>query len=72
MLVIDLIKELEKLPNNATIGTININETKIINDVPIKTNQEMLYDQNHDRIKIERIEQMRTSNKDKICDFYIV
>lgn len=73
MLVEDLIKELEKLPKGSTIGMIDIDDVKLIPEISIKSNKDTVYDYSvGDEISIERIENMRISNKEKICDYYIV
>ena len=73
MLVEDLIKDLEKLPKGSTIGMINIDDVRLIPEVYIRSNKDTVYDCSvGDEISIERIENMRISNKEKICDYYIV
>lgn len=72
MLIKDLIRELEKLPEDATIGMIDIDETRLLEDVSIRTNKEFVCDSIGFEISIERIEKSRQSNKSKICDYYIV
>ena len=73
MLVEDLIKELEKLPKGSTIGMIDIDDVRLIPEVDIRSNKDTVYDYSvGDEISIERIENMRISNKEKICDYYIV
>lgn len=72
MFVKDLIKKLEKLPKDSTIGMIDIDDERLLENVSIRTNQETVYDSIGDDIKIEKIEKARLSNKSKICDYYIV
>lgn len=71
MQVKDLIKELEKLPKGSTIGTIDIDDVRLSQYVPIKTKEDIVIDSIGEEISIERIEKKRLSNKSKICDYYI-
>lgn len=72
MKVEDLIKELERLPKDSTIGMINIDDVRLIEDVGIRTNEYIVRDSIGDEISIKEIEGFRKSNKSKVCDFYIV
>ena len=73
MFVEDLIKELGKLPKGSTIGMIDIGDVRLIPEVYIRSNKDTVYDYSvGDEISIERIENMRISNKEKICDYYII
>jgi len=72
MLVEDLIKKLKELPKGSTIGMIDIDDVRLIEDVSIKTKNDTVYDSVGDEITIERIEKLRKSNETKICDYYIV
>lgn len=72
MLIKNLIKELEKLPEDATIGMIDIDDVRLLEEVAIRTNKEVACDSIGFEISIEKIEKSRKSNKSKICDYYIV
>lgn len=72
MWVDDLIKELQELPKGSTIGMINIDDARLIPDVFIKTNKDIVYDSTGDEVSIERIENLRISNESRKCDYYIV
>lgn len=72
MKVIDLIKRLEKLPINATIGTFDADSRYISDGVQIFDKEDSVYCHcDCDYIKIKDIESGRKSNEYKICDFYI-
>lgn len=72
MIIKDLIGKLEKLPSNATIGMIDIDDVRLIENVSIRTNKEVVTDSIGDKISIKKIEESRISNENKICDYYIV
>ena len=71
MLVEDLIKELEKLPKNSTVGVIDTYDCRVFREIFLMTNNEIV---NNDgtSILIKDLEEMRKSNKNNICDYYIV
>ena len=73
MLVKDLIAKLMKLPQDATIGTVDVADGQVHKSVSIVTNKDTLYDSFiGEEITIKQIEESRHSNRDRICDFYIV
>ena len=71
MLVEDLLKELEKLPKNSTVGVIDTYDFRVFREIFLMTNDEIV---NNDGtpILIKDLEEMRKSNKNNICDYYIV
>ena len=71
MLVKELIKELEKLPENSTVGVIDAYDYRVFREIFIMTNDEML-DNCGTSILIKDLEEMRKSNKNNICDYYLV
>lgn len=71
MLVKELIKELEKLPENSTVGVIDAYDYSVFKEIFVMTNDEML-DNNGTSILIKDLEEMRKSNKNNICDYYLV
>jgi len=70
MRVIDLIKELEKLPKDATIGSFDIEDAVISQEVVIYSKESIVYGE-VSRMTMKEIEDFRHSNKDKKCDYYI-
>ena len=72
MLVDDLIKELQELPKGSTIGMIDVDDVRLIPEVHIRTNKDIVYDSVGDEITIGRIENLRISNEHRKCDYYIV
>lgn len=70
MKVIDLIKRLNELPQDAEIGTFNADDRYISTGVQIFNNQDSIYSCG-EYIKIEEIENARKSNELKVCSFYI-
>lgn len=72
MVVKELLKLLKGLPLDATIGVIDFYELRIENSVSIKSNNDIVYDGNGYATTISEIETARKSNKDKICNYYIV
>lgn len=74
MKIKELIKELEKLPQEATIGTFDLDNTYISGDVEIyKDKNEHFYPDwaLEKGVTIKKIEDSRKSNKGKECDYYI-
>ena len=71
MLVQDLIKELEKLPKGSTVGVIDTYAYRVYKEIFIMTNDEMV---NNDgtSILIKDLEETRKSNKNNICNYYLV
>lgn len=67
MKIKDLIKELEKLPDDATIGTFDENDSRISDCVYIYEKQDMV----SSGVTVSQIETGRISNAHKKCDFYI-
>lgn len=72
MLVKDLIKELEKLPQNATIGIIHVPEM-INGDISVKKDKkEVVYTFLGREITVNEIEKSRLFSGDCAYDYYIV
>lgn len=71
MLVEDLIKELEKLPKSSTVGVIDTCDYKVFREIFLMINDEMI-NSDGTSILIKDLEEMRKSNKNNICDYYIV
>lgn len=72
MLVKDLIEKLESLPKNSNIGMIDIYEYRFSKNICIVTNKDKIFDDRGCQVLVEDIGKERISNKDNICDYYIV
>jgi len=70
MKVIDLIKELEKLPKDATIGSFDLEDKRISCFVNIIGKDTIIYTDG-EYTTMEKIETARKSNEGKECDYYI-
>ena len=71
MKVIDLIKMLQELPEDAEIGTVDTEQYTVKNTMDIYTRKDSVMG-NCDYVGIDEIEDCRKSNKAYICDYYLV
>jgi hypothetical protein len=69
MKVKDLIDELSRLPENATIGTLNYDGGTMSDDVPIMYKKEKL---THLGDTCKEISNVSFNRKHNECDYYIV
>lgn len=70
MKVKDLIKKLQELPQDATIGIIDVYDYDISEYVFIYDDKDIIIDLYTD-MTIKDIENRRKTNQSNICDFYI-
>ena len=70
MKVYELIKELEKLPQDATIGTFDEQDMSISDWVNIYNKTSKVFGISETKT-IKQIEQARYSNESRICDYYV-
>lgn len=68
MKIKDLISELQKYPENSTIGIFDT-DLRIEERIVIAKRDDYTYDEDFETYK--DLENFRISNKSKICDYYI-
>jgi hypothetical protein len=70
MKVKELIKKLEELPEDATIGTFETDDMSVNDYVSIYNKTDKVFSYNRET-SIREIEEARFSNQSRICDYYI-